>query len=74
LDLKFIPDHGHDWDDDRSHSLRPLTAFTSGRPNRNSNETELIQGSHPVSQHDFLSDFSGLEPNGAHAGKPHFPA
>jgi hypothetical protein len=46
----------------------------SSRPNGNPNETELIQSGHPVSQPGFFDDFPGLEPNGAHAGEPHFPA
>ena len=46
----------------------------SSRPNGNPNETELIQSGHPVGQPGFFDDFSGLEPNRAHAGEPHFPA
>src|ERR1700758_5554664 len=51
--------------------LGSISARWSRRPNRNSDEPELIKCSYPVGQTDFLDDFAGLDPNCAHAAEPH---
>jgi tetratricopeptide (TPR) repeat protein len=54
-----------------SSASRPTDLKTSGRPNRNPDETELVQCSHPVGQPGFSRDRSILEPDDAHTAEPH---